>query len=166
MDSITTDRLILRAFRDKDAYRVQELAGNKRISDMATNIPYPYSNDLALKWIGTHNELYKTGKGYIFAITISSTNELVGAISITDIKNHTAMLGYWIGFEYWNQGYCTEACKALISFAKNNLNLTTINAEHIISNISSGKVLRKCGFRQIDKNEQKIKYTLPLPPKA
>ena len=48
--------------------------------------------------------------------------------------------------EYWNQGYTTEAAKAILGFAVKKLKQREFIAWHAVDNPASGAVLRKCGF--------------------
>ena len=61
--------------------------------------------------------------------------------------NH-AEIAYWIGKKYWNKGYCTEAAKALLNYAFNELNLNRIIANYISRNLSSGRVMEKLGMKK------------------
>ncbi|TON37056.1 GNAT family N-acetyltransferase, partial [Vibrio parahaemolyticus] len=59
--AIESERLILRQFSLSDAERVSELAGDKQISEMTANIPYPYTVSDTENWIRTHAELFVSG---------------------------------------------------------------------------------------------------------
>jgi ribosomal-protein-alanine N-acetyltransferase len=45
-----------------------------------------------------------------------------------------------------NQGYCTEAAKALMSYGFSVLNLNRIQAMHFPRNTASGRVMQKLGM--------------------
>ena len=83
--------------------------------------------------------------GYLNKTTADS--ELVGAIGIHDTPEGEVELGYWIARPYWNQGFATEAGRAVIGFACNSLRLRRLVAGHFIDNPASRRVLRKLGFR-------------------
>jgi len=144
--TIKTERLLLRPFVISDAIRVQTLASVKEVAVTTANIPHPYPNELAEQWISQHLDKWNAGILCSYAITLSKSNSLIGAISLMNIKNHHAELGYWLGIDYWKHGYCTEACKAIVAYGFNDLSLTQINAHHLSSNPASGRVLIKSGF--------------------
>ena len=55
-------------------------------------------------------------------------------------------IGYGISEKYQNNGYATEAVKAVLKWAFNNPNVTAIEAETNSENAASKRVLEKCGF--------------------
>ena len=54
LPTLTTDRLVLRAFTLDDAPRVQALAGRMEIARTTLTIPHPYEDGMAEEWISTH----------------------------------------------------------------------------------------------------------------
>jgi len=68
------------------------------------------------------------------------------------------VLGYWIGEQYWGKGYGTEATKALLDFAFNNLRISKITGEHLSSNPVSGKVMKYAGMSYIWNNKKGMSY--------
>jgi RimJ/RimL family protein N-acetyltransferase len=146
--TLTTDRLILRPFRLPDAPSVQRLAGDFAIADTTANIPHPYEDGMAESWIGSHAEHVEQGTAVVFAITLKATGELAGAISLFSIRPAFGRgeMGYWVGVPYWNQGYCTEAAKALIRYAFDDLGMHRVFAEHMVRNPGSGRVMQKAGM--------------------
>ena len=154
---LETTRLILRPFKLSDAKQVQKLAGDKQIASPTQNIPHPYEDGMADTWINKHPETYNEGKGVAYAITLTETGELVGAISLMGmVKNHQAELGYWVGVPYWNNGYCTEAGEALLKFGFNKLGLNRVHACYLSRNPASGRVLEKLGMQYEGTRQQHI----------
>ena len=152
---LTTERLTLRSFNPGDAAAVQRLAGNYNVSKSTLNIPHPYENGMAEEWISTHEKAWESKTGLVYAITLSNTNQLVGAISLHDIDDSQGELGYWIGEPYWGKGYCTEAARAFVEFLFENLGLSIIHAEHLTSNPASGRVMENIGMRQVRREYKK-----------
>jgi RimJ/RimL family protein N-acetyltransferase len=145
---LQTPRLVLRPFELADAPDVQRLAGAWEIADTTLRIPHPYPEGASAEWIKTHWETWERGVGVSCAITLRATNALVGAIGL-EIARHSSWgeLGYWVAVSSWNQGYCTEAARALLAFGFNELRLHRIQARHLTRNPASGRVLQKIGMR-------------------
>lgn len=146
--TLETERLTLRPFTLADAADVQRLAGDPAIADTTLTIPHPYPDGAAEEWIGTHQAQFERGEGIVFAVTLRETGELAGAISLLDInaQHRNAEMGYWIGKPYWNQGYATEAAKALIAYGFETLGLHKVYAHHLVRNPASGRVMQKAGM--------------------
>ena len=145
--TIKSERLILRPFRLTDAPHVQRLAGDKAIADTTLAIPHPYPDGAAESWIKTHHELFAQGKELHFAIERRDDGRLLGAIGLVNIEpDHQAELGYWIGREYWKQGYATEAARQVINYAFSRLGLRRVHAGYLARNPASGRVLEKIGM--------------------
>ncbi len=142
---LKTERLLIRPIVLSDAETVEELASDKRIADTTFNIPHPYPKGRAIEWINTFT---KNTYGKNFAITLN--NKLIGCISIIqpgqEVYKFKAEVGYWVGFDYWNQGYCTEALKAIIEYAFQEMQLHKIVARHMAINPASGAVMKKAGM--------------------
>ena len=149
LPTLRTSRLILRPFGLADAPAVQRLAGAREIADTTLNIPHPYGDGVAEQWIGKHQQVYAEGKGLPLAITLADSGALIGAISLMSIDRQyeRAEIGYWIGKEFWNKGYCTEAAGEVVRFGFARLGLNRIVGHHLTRNGSSGRVMRKVGMK-------------------
>ncbi|MDZ7319511.1 MAG: GNAT family N-acetyltransferase [candidate division KSB1 bacterium] len=146
--TLRTPRLILRPFTPDDAPVVQHLAGVREVAEMTTNIPYPYEDGIAKEWIATHQPSFENGEAVTFAIVLDQASQLIGAIGLRFQKAHLgAELGYWIGKMYWNQGYCTEAARAVIRYGFESFHLNRIQARHMTKNPASGRVMQKVGMQ-------------------
>jgi RimJ/RimL family protein N-acetyltransferase len=146
---LRTERLVLRPFQIADAPRVRALAGERAVADTTTNIPHPYLNGMAERWIGTHAPLWREGRSVVFAVTLTHEKLLIGAIGLTLNPVHDrAELGYWIGQPFWGRGYCTEAARAVLDYAFRTLDLHRIHATHFTRNPASGRIMEKLGMRR------------------
>ncbi|MCL2884838.1 MAG: GNAT family N-acetyltransferase [Oscillospiraceae bacterium] len=70
-------------------------------------------------------------------------------INKIDADRETASIHYLIGRNYWNKGFATEACKAVLLFAFTEIGIHKIQTYHHVKNPASGKVLQKSGMRFI-----------------
>jgi [ribosomal protein S5]-alanine N-acetyltransferase len=156
--AIETDRLLLRPFQMADADDVQRLAGDRAVADTTLNIPHPYEDGLAERWISNHRDWFEHREQAVFAITLRSNGTLIGTIGLRiDPADERAELGYWIGKPYWNQGYCTEAARAILDFGFQQLGLNRIFAHHFARNPASGRVMQKLGMAHEGRLPQHIK---------
>lgn len=145
---IELERINLRPFTLNDAKKVQTLAGDKAIAAVTLNIPHPYQDGMAEAWIKSHQEDFSSRKGLTLAIVHQQKGFLIGAIGLTiNSLFKRGELGYWIGKQYWNNGYCTEAAQSILSFGFEKLCLNRIYACYLSNNPASGKVMSKLGMK-------------------
>lgn len=148
ISTLRTERVVLSPFSPSDAPLVQRYAGDPEISRTTQNVPYPYPEGAAEKWIASHLPQYLEKTNVVFAVR-SPAGELYGAINLS-LKMHDQMgeLGYWIAVPFWNQGFCTEAARRLIQFGFNDIGLNKIYARHLRGNAGSGRVMEKIGMKK------------------
>jgi RimJ/RimL family protein N-acetyltransferase len=156
---ISSERLILRPLNAGEAERIRQLAGDRAIADTTIAIPYPYTEEQAREWIREILQQYHLGIFRVFAISRKSDNLLIGIIGFVSLsrEHQHAELGYWIGKEYWNQGYCTEAVRAILKYGFEEQGLHRIYAHHFSRNPASGKVLENTGMRHEGQARQHLK---------
>jgi RimJ/RimL family protein N-acetyltransferase len=145
---LETPRLRLRPFDPADAPEVRRLAGHREIARFTLTVPHPYPEGAAEEWIASHPAAWAGGRAISCAIERRSDGRLVGAVGLTiDRESDRAELGYWIGPEYFGNGYATEAAGELVRFAFDTLRLHRVVARHFGSNPASGRVMQKIGMR-------------------
>lgn len=81
------------------------------------------------------------------ALASSANDEVIGSFAIIPLSGTGDLqLGYSLLVEHWGKGYATEISKTGAAYAFDVLGLTTITAVTESANITSQKVLLKCGF--------------------
>jgi RimJ/RimL family protein N-acetyltransferase len=146
---LETERLILRPLKPADAKTVQQLAGEFAIADTTMEIPHPYPDGAAEEFIASHPAKYNSGEAVNFGIILKDNLSVIGDIGLVKASRfRRAEMGYWIAKPFWNQGYATEAARAVIDFGFESLALHKIVARHFSRNPASGRVLQKLGFVQ------------------
>jgi RimJ/RimL family protein N-acetyltransferase len=143
---LTTERLILRPFRDGDAPAVARLLSTPRMSEHTLRFDHPYTVETARRWIGQHNTWAERDLHLQWAIVLPD-DTVIGTVSFALERDpRQGDLGYWIGVDYWNHGYATEAVRAVIAHGFDSLRLERIQASCFASNVASTRVLEKAGL--------------------
>jgi len=147
--TLETERLLLRPLMQDDAPAVARLAGRREIADTTISIPHPYSEEQARYWIAESADLFAQGKSVVFGVQLKRGGNLAGGIGLRDIdtEHSLAELGFWVAVEYWGQGYATEAARAVVGFAFEQLGLNRVYAHHMVRNPASGRALAKLGMK-------------------
>ena len=92
---------------------------------------------------------------FLIHIVLKETNEPIGSISVVrmDEETETFEIGYCLSYDYWNKGITSEAFKAVIKYAFEEIKIKVFAARHDERNIASGKVMEKCGLKYIGTKE-------------
>ncbi len=113
-----------------------------------TLLPHPYPEGLAERWLAGQAERLADEEGVAWAIAFAETGELCGAIGLKlEMQHARGELVYWLSPRVWNQGYATEAARAVLDYAFGTLELHRVQANHFTRNPMSGRVLEKLGMR-------------------
>jgi RimJ/RimL family protein N-acetyltransferase len=144
--TLTTERLILRPMTAADASELHRLVNDPEIARNTLMIPHPYPEGLAEEWIATHDEKFEKNQEIVFGITLRDGGQFVGVIGLIPEPHDQAEFGYWIGRDYWNRGYASEATAAVIAYAFERLGVNRVEALHFARNPASGRVMEKCGM--------------------
>ena len=144
--TIKTERLILRKFTRDDAQDMfHNWAKDERITKYLTWPPHESieTTEYVLSlWCADYE------KNDFYQWAIEWEGKVIGSISVVRYsdENHSAELGYCMGFDYWGKGIMTEAAKAVIAFLFDEVKVNRIIIYHAVKNPASGKVAQKCGL--------------------
>jgi len=140
-----TERLLLRPGWSEDAPALFRAIADERIVRNLASAPWPYTPAHAEAFLATERKPSESTL-LIFRRT-GGEPELIGTVGLGRRPDGPLELGYWIARRHWNQGYATEAGKAMIAAARDGLRLNRLKAGHFLDNPASGRVLEKLGFR-------------------
>jgi RimJ/RimL family protein N-acetyltransferase len=145
--ALETARLRLRAPRRADIEAVARLANDRRIAENTASMPHPYTLADAEDFL----QRVAAGPDEIaFAISLED-GTLIGVCGLKrdgrGKRGNAPEIGYWLGVPFWGQGYATEAARALVDHAFEDLELERLEADARVSNPASRRVLEKCGFQ-------------------
>lgn len=127
---------------------LQRIADSKLVArNLRDAFPHPYTLDDAVAFLDN----VRQGKmGIVYGMFLNS-GELVGVISLTpgrDVNRYSAEVGYFVGEQYWNKGYATEALMLVVNFAQHRHGFKRLFATVFDFNLASMRVLEKAGFKK------------------
>ncbi len=133
---IKTERLFLRTPTEADAAAVKDFSDGE----------FETEKD-ALEWIRWVNDRTEKTR-YMFYIWLTQTNQLIGRVYFHSKPelNHEVEIGYGIAEEHRNNGYATEAAKAVVQFAFEQAGQEVLSAIVKPENTPSLCVIEKLGF--------------------
>lgn len=139
------DGFLLRGWKMEDAESLQKHADNTAISDfLLYRFPSPYTMEDAIHWIKIMQY-----QNPVLNFSIDINGNAVGAIGLElkeDVYRKTALLGYWIGEDFWGHGIMPKAVKLITDYAFKNLDIIRIQADIFSNNPKSMRVLQGVGF--------------------
>jgi [ribosomal protein S5]-alanine N-acetyltransferase len=145
---LETDRLLLREFVQEDFAELFRMNRDKEImqyvGDGATR-NYEEQIDELDRLILNYKK--RPGLG-IWATLLKESNTFIGGSGLVYYDNTSEIeIGYRMLKEYWNQGYATEASKALLQYGFEQLGLKKIVSSAHTENIASRRVMEKIGLQ-------------------
>lgn len=145
---LETERLILRKGKIKDAEQIYENYGRDPLVSKYVVWNQHESIEDAINLMKKWEESYEKSSSYKWLVVEKRSNKIIGSITAVkvDEENKTVALGYCYGSKWWNNGYATEALRRVIKFFFEEVEVETIYANHLTSNIASGKVMEKSGM--------------------
>ena len=163
MPTLETDRLILRRMTMRDAADVFLYSKDEEV---ARHVLWSAQKDIseAKEYLRYMARRYRNDEPSSWGIIEKKTGRLVGTIGYMAFseENNSVEVGYSLAHWLWNGGYMTEALSRVIEHTFDVMEINRIEAQHEITNPSSGRVMEKCGMRKegvmrrADRNNQGI----------
>lgn len=146
LTKIETERLILRSPRITDLEDFYNYAKKSNIGPSAGWLPHTSLEETK----AILNDFID--KEEVWTITIKPNDVMVGTIGLHvrdffSAINGIAEIGYVLNDEYWNNGYMTEAVRAIIDIAFNEYGFKKLVCGHEKNNIKSQRIILKTGFK-------------------
>ncbi len=150
---ITTERLVLRYFREADAKDLYDYLSRPQmfLFEPGEPVSREIAGNIAREW-SKSNQFWA-------AELLGGSRKVIGHVSfMPNGPEHlrTWEIGYMFSPDYQNRGYATEASRALIAHAFKDLGAHRVVAHCSPQNPASWKVLEKCGMRQEGLEKQNV----------
>ncbi len=145
---LETERLTLRRYKESDIDVMYEIITDERLS---TYIKFPNLTkdeelDCIKKWIDEADE----SKYERWVIERKSDGIVVGNIDVnTVVKKHNyCNVGYTIRYDYWGNGYASEALKVVSDYLLDERGYYLVECSCNELNTQSSRVMEKAGFNK------------------
>ena len=157
METLITDRLILREWRETDSKDLQEYAKSDLVGPSAGWPPHKDEEESKkiIQMFIKNNDSY--------AIVFKEENKVIGGIGLHNRKPDDSLselnqreIGYVLNPKYWGKGIVPEAVNCLIKYGFNDMNLDLIWCGHYDFNNKSKRVVEKCNFKYRFKKDEKL----------
>ncbi len=155
---LETARLVLRPIRRQDAQDIFSYASDPEVARYVLWEPHKSIAETR-SYIRCIRSLYRRGLPASWAVVLRETGRVIGTIGFmwySDV-NSAAELGYSFSRMFWNNGYATEALRAVIASAFSTLSVNRLEAQHDVRNPASGRVMEKCGMQKEGRLRQRIR---------
>lgn len=156
--TIDCGEIILREFTVDDVDAIYDLTSQPEVYEFLPD--WRSTKEQRLHWL--INDEVPKNKSFLAAvphvsdvnclklgIILKETGELIGFCNTCikeELEEPNREIAYAISKHYRNKGYTTKAATGLISFLFEHTDVAILNALVLPRNISSNKVVEKCGF--------------------
>ena len=145
---LVTDRLMLRPPAPGDAAALRPLAGAWDVARQTTGVPYPLSQKDVAAWMERAARRRHAGHGLALVIAARGDGAPMGAMELTWHESWPeAEIGYWIGQPFQDDGHATEAGRAMLDLAFEDIGVERVFAAARPDNPASLRVLDHLGLR-------------------
>lgn len=147
--TVKTARLTLSPLEESDLEDLIDILANENVSktymicDLYTDADRKKLYDRLCRFIADSESIL---------YGIRKNGALIGFIHDMEIDRDSIEMGYVLSFEHWNNGYMTEAFKAMIKILF-ECGFGSVIAGYFEENTASMRVMEKCGMSPMGKTE-------------
>ena len=162
MDNLFTidcGEIILREFTIEDVNRIYEITSQPEVYEFLPD--WQSTREQRLSWVANYeipsNKAFLQavptigGANYLkLGIVLKETGEFIGFCTTgmkEELREPNREIAYAISTQYRNRGYTTQAVKGLVNYLFEGTDVEQLNTVVLPRNVSSVKVIQKCGFR-------------------
>lgn len=147
-DTITTDRLLLRRWRETDRLPFQKMNADPRVMEFMPAPLSPAESDSLVARIDAHFERHGFGP---FAVELIENHSFIGYIGLFvpafDAPFMPAVeIGWRLASHYWGRGLATEGARTAVNYAFEDLGLENLVSFTVPGNLRSRRVMENIGM--------------------
>lgn len=146
---MTTDRLILRGWGERDERPLQRLCSDIRVMEF---LGPPQSREDVQATIARQQAFQSTLGHCFWAIELRATRQMIGFCGIQPAPSDTPIAGFpeigWrLDYDHWGKGYAREAAEASLSWYWANIAPEAIWAITVHNNNRSWGLMKRLGMQ-------------------
>ena len=146
---LKTDRLLIREITVEDVSRLYELYADESITRYMESL-FPtrqQEEEYTRDYIKNIYHFYGYG---MWLITLKESGEVIGRAGLEYKEGLEGLeIGFMLGKEYQHKGYAFEACKAILDYAREELEQNNVYAVVHEENQASIALCQKLGFQKM-----------------
>lgn len=152
--TLSTDRLILREWRDSDLSSLYKMVSDPDVMEFFPSILSEIEAQDFLKAI--QEKMNQHGWG-MWACELKDTQEVIGFVGLNIPKddfyfNPCVEIGWRLRKEFWHQGLAQEAAKEALKYGFTALNLDKIVAFTTVTNLPSQTLMQRLNMVKNEKH--------------
>ena len=149
--TIETDRLILRQWQESDRLPFARINADPAVMEFFPSVRTQAESDVTQDNLSRHIEDHGFG---FWALELRSSGEFIGFTGIANVDfeaNFTPAveIGWRLAKQFWGKGYATEAAKAGLAFAFDELQLDKVVSFAVTANRRSRNVMTRIGMEHM-----------------
>lgn len=147
-ETLTTERLLLRRWRDEDRLPFQRINADPRVMELMPSQLTPKASDDLIAHIEAHFRRHGFGP---FAAELRADGSFLGYVGLYvpafDAPFMPAVeIGWRLSAEHWGRGLATEGARAVVHHAFGELGLDSLVSFTVPDNLRSRRVMEKLGM--------------------
>ena len=150
---ITTERLILRHWKNEDFQPYAEMNADPRVREFFPSVLTREESEAEIRRIPAASER----DGFtMFAAELIATGEFVGFIgmvsmtfAIPGLEQPAVEIGWRLAHKHWGKGLATEGARGVLRYGFETVKLKEIVAITVPTNVRSRRVMEKIGMKHI-----------------
>lgn len=148
MTTLTTERLVLRPWRDADLAPFADLNADPEVMTFFPTVLDREQSDAMAARIRVPIDEHGWG---LWAAEVPGVAPFIGFIGLQHVPFQAGFtpaveVGWRLAKQFWGQGYAPEGARAAITFGFDELNLDEIVSMTIPENLPSQRVMQKLGM--------------------
>ena len=150
LPTFNTRRLVLRELVASDipAYE-KHFINYEVIRYLTASVPWPYPADGVRKYVHMDILPHQGSDRWVWTICLQEEPaELIGVIELLR-QASPANRGFWLGQQFWGNGYMTEAIRPVTDYAFETLGFEKLIFANAVGNERSRRIKEKSGARLV-----------------